>query len=442
MKNKNLLGSRYGRFLTFGLLYVSEGIPVGFTTVAMVAFMRQQGASLEQIGAFTAAMYVPWAFKWAWAPLVDLVRLDGWGGRRGWIIGCTVMMLVTLLIAANIDALSDFRWLIAMITLHNIFAATQDVAIDSLAVSTLQEDERARGNGVMFAGQYLGITLGGGGAIFVSGLFGLHGSLAFVAALSLLNLAYVLLFVYDPYVRGVAERTAVSLRELGGQLAGFGRELYGGFLRSGRGPKLGVVFALLPTGAIALAYATLSTIQVDYGLEESQIAQLSVFNTIAAGLGCLIGGVIADRYGVRRIVGAGYAATAVVTFLLATQIAGHGLTGITPEVLYGSIIFHGFVFGVSYGCCNAIFMGMTNPAVAATQFTAFMGLSNLAVAYTNYWQGIVAERLGYATVLYFDAAIALLVISIIPFLRPREAPVVRVAPVAVAAAPLAMPARD
>ena len=52
LKAKNLLNSRNGRFLTFGILYISEGIPFGFTSIAMVAFMRQEGVSLEQIGAF------------------------------------------------------------------------------------------------------------------------------------------------------------------------------------------------------------------------------------------------------------------------------------------------------------------------------------------------------------------------------------------------------
>jgi len=69
---------------------------------------------------------------------------------------------------------------------------------------------------------------------------------------------------------------------------------------------------------------------------------------------------------------------------------------------------------------NAIFMGMTNPAVAATQFTAFMGMANMAISIGNYWQGIVAERMGYAVVLYLDALFALLVILVIPFLRERE----------------------
>ena len=420
MKQRNLLGTRNGRFLTFGLLYISEGIPYGFTSVAMVAFMRQQGVSLETIGAFVAAMFMPWAFKWAWAPLVDLVRLDRWGGRRAWIVGCTTMMLVTLLITANIDVQGDVRWLLVMVTLHNFFCATQDVAIDSLAVSTLRHDERARGNGFMFGGQYFGIMLGGGGAVFVSGLLGFQGALAYVAALLLLNLGFVLVFVHDPGTPAQPRHAQFAVRTLAAQLLGFVREVYVSFWRSGRGPIIGTIFALLPCGAMALAYATLSTIQVDYGFDENQIARLQVLNTIAGAAGCLVGGVLADRFGVRRIVGIAFALTALVNFVLAQQIAEVGLTAVAANVFYGSLISHGFFFGIGYGVCSAIFMGMTNPAVAATQFTAFMGMSNLAISFGNYWQGIVGERMGYATVLYADAAIALLVIGVVPFLRSRE----------------------
>ena len=433
MPRNNLLDTRNGRFLTFGLLYISEGIPYGFTSVAMVAFMRQHGISLEAIGAFTAAMFVPWAFKWAWAPLIDLIRLDRLGGRRAWIVFCTTMMLVTLLVTANIDAAVDFRWLLLMVTLHNVFCATQDVAIDSLAVSTLKSDERARGNGFMFAGQYFGIMLGGGGAVFMSGLLGFQGALAYVATLSLLNLAFVLVYVRDPFARPTATREANFLQKLVGHFVGFVKEVYVSFWRSGRGPIVGTVFSLLPCGAMALAYATLSTIQVDYGLNESQIARLQVLNTIAAALGCLIGGLLGDRFGVKRAVGVAYAMTTVPTLLLATQISQVGLTAVAPGLFSGTIVAHGFVFGMAYGVRNAIFMGMTNPAVAATQFTAFMGMSNLAISYGNYWQGMVAERMGYATVLYLDAAIVLLVIGIIPFLREREATPVVAMP---AAAPI------
>ena len=120
---------------------------------------------------------MPWSFKWAGAPLVDLFRFNRFGGRKAWIVFCTSMIVVTLSVTAMLDLVGDFQLLVALIVLNNVFCATQDVAIDSLAVSTLREDERGRGNGFMFGGQYTGIAMGGAGAIFVSGLFGFDAAL-------------------------------------------------------------------------------------------------------------------------------------------------------------------------------------------------------------------------------------------------------------------------
>jgi PAT family beta-lactamase induction signal transducer AmpG len=184
---------------------------------------------------------------------------------------------------------------------------------------------------------------------------------------------------------------------------------------------------------MALAYALLATLQVDYGLAAAEIAQLQISNTIAAAAGCMAGGFIADRFGIKRTVAAAYAVTALISVALASQITQVGLSAVPRDFFFGSIIAHGFFFGVSYGSRNAIFMGMTNPAVGATQFTAFMGMSNLAISIGNYWQGAVAERVGYAQALYLDAMLALLIIGLIPFLRGREGPTERVVPVAVEA---------
>jgi PAT family beta-lactamase induction signal transducer AmpG len=420
MSQRNLLDSRNGRFFTFGLLYISEGIPYGFTSVAMVAFMRQQDVSLALIGAFVAALFLPWSFKWAWAPVIDLVKLHRFGGRKAWIVACTSMMIVTLLIAATVDYHAHFQLLLAMVVLNNFFCATQDVAIDSLAVSTLQPDERGRGNGFMFAGQNLGIALGGGGALAVNGRFGFETTLAVVAGLLFLMLLFVVFFVRDPHVDPAAKPRSDMLRHLVTSMVAFVKEVYASFWQSGRGPQIGVAFALLPVGAMALAYATLATIQVDYGLKDHQIATLSVLNILAGAIGCVTGGVLGDRYGARRVVAMAYGLTALVALLLATRISGGGLQSVPMNLFCGIIIAHGFFFGTAYGVRNGIFMGMTNPAVAATQFTAFMGLSNIAIGMANYWQGIVAERMGYAAVLYLDALVGVLVILVIPFLRTRE----------------------
>jgi predicted MFS family arabinose efflux permease len=154
----------------------------------------------------------------------------------------------------------------------------------------------------MFAGQYFGIMLGGGVAVFVSGLFGFKMALACISGLLFLNLLFVLFFVRDPYANPRAGHQDHWVRKLARSMVNFVREVHASFWKSGSGPIIEVVFALLPTGAMALAYALLATLQVDYGLHTNQIASLQIYNTVASSVGCLLGGVIGDRFGIKKTV--------------------------------------------------------------------------------------------------------------------------------------------
>ena len=387
----------------------------------MVAFMRMEGLSLEQIGAFVAAIFIPWSFKWLWAPVVDIVTLKRFGGRKAWIVGCNAMMIGTLMVVASIDFAENFTLLLWMIILNNLFCATQDVAIDSLAVSTLRKDERATGNGLMFGGQYFGIALGGGGSIFVSGLWGLNAALIYVSGLMFINLTYVLVFIKDDDAKVPdKERVVGAFRHFIGTLGHFIRNIYSGFVESGSGPKFGLLFALLPVGAMALAYALLGTLQVDYGLDETQLSQLAVAVAITSAIGCVLGGTLGNKFGVKRVVAAGYVLTTLPTIFLAYQISAVGLTNIPIQVFIATILSHSLLFGMAFAVRVAIFMGMTNPLVAATQFTSYMALSNVAISVGNYWQGVVAERFDYSTALYIDSAIVILALCVLPFLKDRQ----------------------
>lgn len=416
-----MLDSRKGRLIAFGTLYISEGIPFAFSSTTMVMFMRAQGLSIEQVGAFVATMMLPWGFKWAWAPLVDVVKLRRLGGRKAWILFLTSMMIVTLITMALVDFERNYELIMWMVFLNNLFCATQDVAIDSLAVSTLKEDERAAGNGMMFGGQYFGLALGGGGAIYVSSVLGFNGALVFVSALLLALLLFVAIFIRDPEATAfVSEDTREKATKILDAIRSFFRELYVGFLRSGNGPRIALAFAALPVGAQALGYAILGTLQVDIGLDEASIAQISVINTIAGALGCLTGGFLGDRFGMKRMIALFYVLTTVPTLYLALQIETLGLAAVSIPAFYAVVGSHGFLYGAGFALRPAIMMGMTNPAVAATQFTAYMALGNLAISYGNYWQGLVAERIDYSMALYLDALFVVFALSLIPFLRSRE----------------------
>lgn len=416
-----MLETRRGRLFGFGIMYISEGIPYGFATTAMVMFMRLQGLSIEQIGAFVAAVLLPWGLKWVWAPVVDIVKLNRFGGRKAWIVACTVMIVITLVTMAVIDFAEHYRLLVWAVVLNNIFCATQDVAIDSLAVNTLKDDERSLGNGFMFGGQYLGIALGGGGAIFVSSQWGFNAALIFVSGLMLANLIFILLFIQDPEARKPEKpRVVGSFAHFIGTLGQFVRNLYTGFVESGSGPKVGLFFALLPVGAMALGYAILGTLQVDYGLSQTQISGLAFTTSALTGIGCVVGGFLANRFGIRKMLALFYVLTTLPTIFLAYEISALGLTSIPLQTFYAVILSYGFIYGLGFGVHAAVFMGMTSPAVAATQFTAYMALTNVAISIGNLWQGVVAERFDYSLALYIDAALVVIALAVIPFLSNRE----------------------
>src|SRR5580765_910000 len=142
MRLPDPLATRNGRLAAFFFLYLTEGIPLGFTAIAIATQMRRQGVSPAQIGAFVGSLYLPWAFKWAVGPFVDVFSSDRFGRRRTWIFFMQLGMCATLLIAMGVDFVGQIGLFTAVIFLHNAFGATQDVAIDALAVSVLPEDER------------------------------------------------------------------------------------------------------------------------------------------------------------------------------------------------------------------------------------------------------------------------------------------------------------
>ncbi|MBL6706131.1 MAG: hypothetical protein ISQ06_08470, partial [Planctomycetaceae bacterium] len=91
-----------------------------------------------------------------------------------------------------------------------------------------------------------------------------------------------------------------------------------------------------------------------------------------------------------------------------------------PEGLVDSfwwaVMFYMAAQGLMYGTRTAVFMQISNPAVAATQFTAYMAMMNLVTAYTSWWQGVVIEEYGYPMTLFIDASTGLICLAVLPFL--------------------------
>ena len=95
-------------------LYVAQGIPYGFVTVTLAAWVASRGASEGQVGDLAAFSMLPWAFKWLWAPLVDRFSHAHMGRRRPWILLAQGLLVVGagLLALAPSDDLGLLGWLV------------------------------------------------------------------------------------------------------------------------------------------------------------------------------------------------------------------------------------------------------------------------------------------------------------------------------------------
>jgi MFS family permease len=137
----NLLDQRKGRITLFTALYVSEGGPIGFIWWALPTMLRKAGVEVPRITALTALLILPWMFKFLWAPLVDAGRTPRWG-FRAWIISAQLAMGLSLLPLIWLDPVGHFNWWGALLLVHAFCAATQDVAIDALAINSVPMEHR------------------------------------------------------------------------------------------------------------------------------------------------------------------------------------------------------------------------------------------------------------------------------------------------------------
>lgn len=432
-----LLASSRGRLVAFFLLYVVEGIPLGFTATALAAQMRRQGLGPEAIGLFVASLYLPWSWKWLMGPLVDLAPGRRFGGRRGWIVGCQVGMAATLAAAAFVDFQTSLGWFTAVVFLHNACAATMDVAIDAVACRTLPADERGAASGWMFAGAYLGNAVGGAGVLFLLPYLPLQATFLLVAGMILAVTATVSWRVRENLPAAIApDAAATPGPAFRRSLADFGAYLGRAFsaLFGSKGARAATLFTALPTGAYALGLALQSNLAVELGMSDPQIGVLGFWSAAASALGCIGGGRLSDRFGRRRMLCAYVVLASLPTLALAGALhsagrimpaAGAGGAAAADGLLsafWGASLVFSLFHGLMYGARTALVMDLCDPRIAATQFTLSMSLMNFSIATAAWWQGIAAARLGYPNTLLLDAALGFVCLLPLAWAVPAAPP--------------------
>jgi MFS transporter, PAT family, beta-lactamase induction signal transducer AmpG len=453
----NLLESRRGRLSSFFFLYMSEGLPQGFTAMAVALEFKRMGMSGAAIGAFAAIIMLPWTWKWMLGPFVDNFHLKQFGRRKQWIVTSQIGMLLTLVFAllmfpsvsVGADGTKVFTGLglfSAMLLAHNIFAASQDVAIDALACTRLDEKERGLANGLMFGGAEMGAAIGGSGVLFLKGVCGFGLASLIVPLLLLGVLSMVVLMIFENSGSQSEERdkdSHVSSNDAMKRTLAYIVDVLRIFFTTRQG-FLGVVLAVIPCGGMALSLTVSTVLTPTIGMTDDEIATMGLVSSLIFIVCCMTGGFVSDRFGRRMTLTFFSLGTLLPTIWMGWRLhaegwvypAGASPTGEWPrrEALIVSWWVASMVYavfnGLMYGIRTAFFMDVVERRIAATHFTACMALTNLTTVYCYWWQGKAITSIAdggwgftYLNIFLLDAALGAFFVFLLPFVKSTSAPV-------------------
>ena len=243
----------------------------------------------------------------------------------------------------------------------------------------------------------------------------------------------VTLLVVLPMKEAMTERAVLAagvtrMRAAGAEMRSFAVQSFRAFIGT-RGAYSGVFFSLLPAGAMSLGLALQSNLAVELGMDDDEVGLLNLWSSIISAGAMVIGGWLSDKLG-RRITLFFYLAFMSLPVLyLMWVLQQHGY--IMPRTpggapmrdlltsLWIATMAYAVFQGLMYGTRAAIMMDVTNPRVAATQFTAYMAMMNLAISMAASWQGVAVEAWGYPTTLMVDAIVGPLCVLLLPWMKRR-----------------------
>ncbi|MDH3304567.1 MAG: MFS transporter [Gammaproteobacteria bacterium] len=403
------------RYAAGSSMYFAQGIPYGLMNIAVPAWLASKGVGAGEIASFLAVIILPWAFKLLSGPLMDRYQFLAMGRRRPWVLGAQLGMTLSFFGLVLVDNPAEQIGLLMILgLLINVFAATQDVAVDGMSIDVTPVNEQGRLNGFMVFGKAIGwgTTSAVTGVMLVQ--FGLGVTAMTAAAVQAVVLLGFMLTMERrgerrlPWSSGEAmseRRAAKSIAEL---MKGLNAVLwtrvslilmaimiFDGFIG-------GYGHALMPIAAINL-----------FGFTTPQWSQLVAVMGLAGAAAALVLGPMIDRFGAKRMLVLTISLVAIHAFLLAeTQYLWENATYV--KVMLAAWVMLGPVTMV---CMIALAMTICSSGTSATQFAIYMSLANLGASAGSKTYGLIAEQTSYVEAYLLLGAVTAAMIGIILFHR-------------------------
>ena len=394
--------------LLLSALYFVQGLPFGFQANALPLFLRQAGLSLTAVG-FSGLLALPWMLKVLWAPLVDRYGSTTFGRRKSWIVPLQFCLALACIAAAFSPPESSLWRLMVIVLVMNFFTATQDIAVDGLAVSSLTANQLGLGNTAQVVGYKVGMLAGGGVLVALFGVIGWSGMFLAMAGICLVVMTG-LLFWKEP----------LPSPESGEKPRSFGETLSTLWNVLKQRDLVWLLFAVA-TYKIgeSMADRMFGPFLIDQGFKPETIgAWMGTWGMVASLLGSTAGGLLASR---GRLLNA-----ILVTALfraLPLVFEGAMVAGWVPST-QGTIIFatcaEHFFGGALTTTMFAYMMSRVDKRIGATHYTLLAAVEVIGKAPSGLFSGAIADKFGFPAVFVIAVVLSLLYPLVLIPLRRAE----------------------
>ncbi|MEO7887505.1 MAG: AmpG family muropeptide MFS transporter [Polaromonas sp.] len=404
----------YAEAATLRMLFLgfSAGLPLLLVFGTLSFWLREAGIDRTTIG-YLSWVGLAYGFKWVWAPLVDrmpiplLTRLLG--RRRSWLLLSQLVIVAALVGMAMTDpklALQPVVWCALAVAFGS---ATQDIALDAYRIESADTQRQAALAAAYQTGYRIAMIWAGAGALWIAARAEVvgdavtyqHGAwqVAYLAmaASMLLGMATVLLSP-EPVPRPLAPS-----RNAAEWLKTALVDPFADFLRR-YGKQALLILALIAVYRISDVVMGImaNPFYVDMGYTKDEVAAVTkIYGVVMTLVGAFVGGALAMRFGVMRVLMLGAVLSAGSTLLFAWL----GTRGHDVNALIFVISADNLSSGIASAAFIAYLSSLTNINYSATQYALFSSMMLLLPKFLAGYSGKYVDAFGYS---HFFTATALL----------------------------------
>ncbi|WP_234409753.1 AmpG family muropeptide MFS transporter [Polynucleobacter acidiphobus] len=396
----------------------SAGLPLLLVLGTLSFRLRELGIDRSTIG------YLSWvglfyAGKWLWAPLVDRVPIPGvtkyLGRRRSWLLFAQALIMIGLVGMAMNDPKQDLQVIIWFALLVAFASATQDIALDAFRIESAKAEYQAALAASYQTGYRLAMIWAGAGALWLAARAEESASLYFANAWQFAYLVMALSMGVGVITTLLSpEPQMVQLpkaRSAGEWLHQTLIQPFADFISRYRWHAL-LILALIAVYRISDVVMGImaNPFYVDMGYTKDEVAAVTkVFGVIMTLVGAFVGGILALRFGVMRILFLGAILSAASNLLFAwLSTRGHDLTGLVWVISADNLSS-----GIASAAFIAYLSSLTNVQYSATQYALFSSMMLLLPKWLAGFSGVYVDRFGYESFFISTALIGIPVLILI-----------------------------